>query len=82
MILNGLNNTSLMRNLSLISLWFWNLFSDVLIQIIFFKDQGDSILPCSKFISPSKLVLKLSMVIHIFKMRTSNGNSKYLDRTY
>ena len=63
----SLSHYSLMNNLSLIFLWFWHLLSDVLIQIILFKDQGDYILPCSEVINPSKLVLKLSMVSHLFK---------------
>ena len=62
-----LNHASLMSILSLISLWFWNFSSDEMIQAILFKDQRDSILPCSKVIIPSNLVLKLSMVNHIFK---------------
>ena len=61
---------SLMSFLSLISLWFWNFFSDVLIQVIFFKYRGDSILPCLKVINSSTLVLKQSMVSHFFQMRT------------
>ena len=68
-----------MSILGLISLLIWNFSIDVLIQIIFFKDRGDFVLPCLEVIIPSKLVLKLSMMSHIFQMRTSNGNSKYLD---
>ena len=63
----SLNHASLMRILSLISLWFWNFFSDKLIQVIFFKDQRDYLLPCLEVISPSKLVLKLSMVSNILE---------------
>ena len=62
-----LNQVLLMSRISLISLWIWNFSIDVLIQIIFFKDQGYFVLPCLELINPSKLVLKLSMVIHIFK---------------
>ena len=61
------NHASLMRILSLISLWLWNFSIDELMQIILFKDQGDYVLPCSNVINSSKLVLKLSMVNHIFK---------------
>ena len=54
--------------------------TDILIQMIFFKDQRDLVLPCSKvFISP-KLVLKLSMMSH-FEMRTLNGNNRHIDLT-
>ena len=63
----GLIHDPLMSILSLISIWFWNLLSDVLIQIILFKDEGDSVLSCSEVINPSKLVLKLRMVSHFFK---------------
>ena len=36
-------------------------------SIILFKDRGYFVLPCPKFIIPSKIVLKISMVSHIFK---------------
>ena len=41
----GLNQVLLMSILILISLWLYNFLTDVLIQIILFKDQGDYILP-------------------------------------
>ena len=66
-IILGFNQVIIMSTLILISLWLWNFSIDVLIQIILFKDQGDYVLPCSKVIIPSKLVLKLSMVSHLFK---------------
>ena len=56
-----------MSILSLISLWIWNFSIDVLIQIIFFKDQGDYVLPCSKVTNRSKIILKMSTMSHIFK---------------
>ena len=44
-----------------------SLLTNILIQIIFFKDQGDYVLPCSKVIIFSNVFLKLSMVSHLFK---------------
>ena len=38
-----------------------------------------TVLPCSKFIRPSKPIFNLSMVIHIFQMRASNGNNEDLE---
>ena len=57
----------LMSIISLISLWLCNFSSDILIQNIIFKYQGDFVLSFLEFISPSKLVLKMSMASHLFK---------------
>ena len=75
-------HASLISIISLISLWFWNISSNKLMQVIFFKDHRGYVLTCPEVINPSNFFLKLSMVKQIFKMRTSNGKSKYLDLTY
>ena len=76
----GLDQVILMDSLSLISLWLWNFLTYILIQIIFFKDKRDLILPCSEVVSSPKLIIKLGVVSH-FEMRTSNGKSRDLDLT-
>ena len=72
-----LNQVLLMSSFSLISLRLWNILTDTSIQVIFFKDQVDPILPCLEIINFTKLVIKM-VVISNFEMRTSNGNNKDL----
>ena len=57
-----------------------NFLTEILTQVIFFKDHEGPILPYSKVISFTKLVIKLGVISH-FEMRTSNGNNKDLDHT-
>ena len=67
-ILDRINNDPLCHNqigLCLISLWNWNLLTDVRVQLIFFQDQGDPILLGSEVISSLKLFIKLGMRIHL-----------------
>ena len=63
-------HASIVRVLILVSLWLWNISRDKLIQVIFFEDEGDPVLPSMKVISASKIVLEMRMVSHLFKMRT------------
>ena len=57
---------------------FYNFLTGILIQVIFLKDHRGPILPYSKVVSFTKLVINLGVISH-FEMRTSNVNSKYLD---
>ena len=61
MILNRIYNDSLGSSLSLISLRLSNFLIDILIQVIFFKDQGGPILPCSEVVSFTNLFNKLGV---------------------
>ena len=61
----------LMDRIILISLYLWNFLTDILIQIIFFKDQGDHVLPFLEVINSSNIVLKIIIIGHL-QMITSN----------
>ena len=76
----GLEHVLIIDSLSIISLWFLNFLIDIMIQIIFFEDKGDPILPYFEVVSSPKLILKLSMMMH-FEIRTSIVNKIDLDLT-
>ena len=75
-----LDQVLLLDRLCFISHWSWNIPTDTLVQVIFFKDQGDPILPCSEVVNSPNLIIKLGVMSH-FELRTSNGNNRDLDLT-
>ena len=60
----SLEKVILMDSLRFNSLWSWNFPTDMLSKIIFFKGQGDPILPYLEPVMSPKIINKLGVMSH------------------
>ena len=70
----GFDHVLLLLGLLFISLQLLDFFFDVAFQVIFFKDEHDSVHPYSEILCSFKIFIKIVFVCHLQGMRTSNGN--------
>ena len=61
----GLDQVLLVQVLSLISLWNWNLFTYVRVQLILFQDQVDPIFPSSEVIISLNIFITIGVMRHL-----------------